>query len=206
MCQRATFRTACGLLSLVLLAVSACSRGAEREVDTAEEARRQRILEARAESPIGAVGDDDIALLDGFLLWRGRWDTAANEAFLSLSASDPQTERALEALGALVEELQATRTDGVDETVRTWFAEIVSGYEEQAAALHDLADATASGQPGDEASAALQAAYERTAAVEVRLLREVADWIGESGTRARDRLHGIADAIEQEDDASGTVG
>lgn len=192
-------------LLLALLAVTAaCAPSAERELDTAEEARRARILETRAASPIAVVGDDDLALLDALLLWRSRWDEAANDAFAALTSGDPEAaDAAADRLEGLVAALAAIPTDGTDTAVRDWVATIVAGYEAQAAALRALGEVTAIGGDIPAAQAEVRAAYAETAQVEVTLLREVAEWVNEAGPRTRQRLHDIADAIEREGGAAG---
>lgn len=192
-------------LLLALLAVTAaCAPSAERELDTAEEARRARILETRAASPIAVVGDDDLALLDALLLWRSRWDEAANDALAALTSGDPEAaDAAADRLEGLVAALAAIPTDGTDTAVRDWVATIVAGYEAQAAALRALGEVTAIGGDIPAAQAEVRAAYAETAQVEATLLREVAEWVNEAGPRTRQRLHDIADAIEREGGATG---
>ncbi|HEX4868204.1 MAG TPA: hypothetical protein VFV32_11325 [Acidimicrobiales bacterium] len=200
------------LLLVLLLSAAAllgCSSGPDRAADTADEARRDRIAAARAASPIGMVGDGELGLVDAFLQQRAAWDEAYDAAFTELTSTAPDAAgdlaphvtAALDDLHGVATALAALPTDGVDAAVAGWFASITAGYRDQAAAVGALAIATGEGRPTDDAFAEVTATYEATVTVELRLLREVAEWINEDGPVARARLDGIADAIERETEA-----
>jgi len=191
------------LLAVGLLVVACGGPSRHREPDTAAEARRDRIAAARAASPIGVVGEDELDLLDAFLQRRAGWDDAAAAAYAALDArheggSDRAVAAALDALDDEARGLAALDRRWVDAAVAGWVDEIAAGYERQAAAARALARAEETGEGLDAARAEVVASYEATVAVELTLLREVAEWLNEAVPTSRQRLHDIADAIERE--------
>lgn len=187
------------LLVAVLMVGAGCSvPGVERERDTAAEARRDRIAAARAESPLGFVGDDEMDLLDELLQWRAEWDEAYADAVAAISAGAAEDiADAVEELHDEAGDLAAIDVRGVDGTMADWVTDIARGYAAQAEAMDALA-AAADESSSRAAQARLASAYDDTVAVELRLLREAAEWVNEDGPATRTRLHAIADAIERE--------
>lgn len=199
-------RTRIVALAVAVLAVVVGACGGpvrDRERDTAAEARRDRIAAARAASPIGMVGEDELDVLDAFLQWRAEWDRAAADAFAALEArragrAGAAVAEALDELDDEAGDLAALDRRGVDATIARWLDEITAGYERQAAAVRDLAEAERAGGAVESTRREVVAAYDATVAVELRLLREVAEWLNEDAPASRARLHDIADAIERE--------
>lgn len=188
---------------LVVMLLSACAGPRpDRARDTAAEARRDRIAAARAASPIGVVGDDELDLLDAFLQWRAEWDAAAAAVFAALDERrrgdvGAPVGPALDELADEAADLAALERRGVDATVAGWVDEIGAGYGRQVDAVAALARAEVDGTGLEAAQAEVRRAYGDTVAVELRLLREVAEWVNEDGPATR-RLTEIADAIERE--------